>query len=198
MTREGNGPERQVEAEQQRSSVVSLDELTVQLYKELRQVAARLLKDERPGHTLVPTAVVHEAYVRLAGSDLRIGSRTEFLALAAQVMRRVLVDHARRRNRQRRGGGAAPVTLDACSAVSQANLDSLLEVDEALRELASFDQRKARLVELLYFGGLTYEEAAETLRVSVVTVHRDLRLAKAWLKHYFEAGGHDSGALAAD
>ena len=160
----------------------ALEELLPVVYDQLRRIAARYLKDERPGHTLTPTGVVHEAYLRLAGAEMSWEDRTHFLVVASSVMRRVLVDHARTRNRSKRGAGAVKLSLDDIRELAADSLAHLVDLDEALHRLESFDARKARIVELLYFGGLTHEEAANTLQISVVTIHRDLRLAKAWLE----------------
>lgn len=164
----------------------ALEELLPLVYDQLRGMAARYLRDERPGHTLAPTALVHEAYLRLAGADLELQDRAHFLALASGVMRRVLMDHARTRNRQKRGAGALMLSLEDVHEIPS-DLGQLLGLDEALKELAKFDPRKARIVELIYFGGLTYDEAAGVLNISSVTVHRELRLAKAWLERELAA-----------
>jgi RNA polymerase sigma factor (TIGR02999 family) len=165
----------------------ALEELLPLVYDQLRRMAARYLRDERPGHTLAPTALVHEAYLRLAGADLELQDRAHFLALASGVMRRVLMDHARTRNRQKRGAGAHLLSLDEIREIPSDNIAELLGLDLALEELAKFDARKARIVELTYFGGLTYDEVAGVLNISSVTVHRDLRLAKAWLERELAA-----------
>lgn len=160
----------------------ALEELLPVVYDQLRRIAARYLKDERPGHTLTPTGVVHEAYLRLAGADMTWEDRTHFMVVASSVMRRVLVDHARSKNRGKRGAGAAKLSLDDVRELAADSLTHLVDLDEALQRLETFDGRKARIVELVYFGGLTHEEAADSLHVSLVTIHRDLRLAKAWLE----------------
>lgn len=160
----------------------ALEELLPVLYDQLRRIAARYLKEERPGHTLTPTGVVHEAYLRLAGAGMTWQDRTHFLVVASSVMRRVLVDHARSRNRDKRGAGAPRLSLDDVRELAADSLAHLVDLDEALQRLETFDTRKARIVEFIYFGGLTQEEAANSLQVSVVTIHRELRLAKAWLE----------------
>ncbi len=160
----------------------ALEELLPVMYDQLRRIAARYLKEERPGHTLTPTGVVHEAYLRLAGAEMTWEDRTHFLMVASSVMRRVLVDHARSRNRDKRGAGAAKLSLDDVRELAADSLAHLVDLDEALQRLEVFDARKARIVEFIYFGGLTQEEAANSLQVSVVTIHRELRLAKAWLE----------------
>jgi RNA polymerase sigma factor (TIGR02999 family) len=158
----------------------ALDQLMPLVYDQLRRLASRCLASERPGHTLRATALVHEAYLRLADSDLDFHDRVQFFAVAARVLRHILVDHARTRNRQIRGGGAQKVTLDEAILVG-ADQPGLIELDDALQQLAAHDARKAQVVELLYFGGLTYDEAAAALGISPATVHRELRMAKAWL-----------------
>lgn len=159
----------------------ALDRLLPLIYDELHALARRHLHGERPDHTLQTTALIHEAYLRLCGADVHWEGRVHFLAVAAQTMRRVLVDHARARGRTKRGGGQAAITLDDHLAVSPERPDELLALDEALARLSALDERKARTVELHYFGGLTYDQTAAALGVSAATVDRELRLAKAWL-----------------
>jgi RNA polymerase sigma-70 factor, ECF subfamily len=160
----------------------ALDELMAIVYSELRAVAARYLRRERQDHTLQPTALVNEAYLRLIDQQ-RVDwqNRAHFMGVAAQMMRRILVDHAKRHNRTKRGGGARKITLDEAAAFGQERAADLLELDEALTALAAFDERKSRVVEMKYFGGLSVEETAAVLQVSVITVARDWKLAKAWL-----------------
>jgi RNA polymerase sigma-70 factor, ECF subfamily len=149
------------------------------VYGELRRRAGGYFRRERPGHTLQPTALVHEAYVRLIGLQGQLRSRSQFFGVASNLMRRILVDHARRRRAAKRG--AIRVSLDdAHGAVVDREVD-LVRLDDALVELAALDPRQGRVVELRYFGGLTLEEAAEVLGVSVATVKRDWTLARAWL-----------------
>lgn len=154
------------------------------LYAELRRQARRALRREGEGHTLQPTALVHEAWLRLDGQhDARWESRTQFLAVAAQAMRRVLVDHARARHALKRGAGGARVTLgDADRAAEAPDAVDVLALDEALARLAEFDPRKARLVELRYFAGLSIPEAAAALGVSQATVGREWAVARMWLR----------------
>jgi len=159
------------------------DRVAEVVYPELRRIAAAYLRRERANHTLQPTALVHEAFLRLvhAGS-LRFDCRQQFFALAAQLMRHILVDHARAALAQKRGGGAARVSLDGLDLPDhQLAAGRFLELHDALNRLAVHDSRKARIVELRYFGGLTIEEAAEVLGVSRATAHREQRFAEAWL-----------------
>ena len=161
----------------------TLDNLMPIIYDELRRQAARYLKHEREGHTLQTTALVHEAYVRLIDQNgVRWQNRAHFFAISAELMRRILVDHARKRNAAKRGGDAVRVTLDeVVQGAGQQNLD-LIAVDEALTRLAALDAQQARVVELRFFGGLTVEETAEVLGVSERTVKRDWSVAKAWIR----------------
>lgn len=160
----------------------ALDQLMPIVYAELRTIAARYLRRERRDHTLQPTALVNEAYLRLVDQkQVEWQNRAHFVGVAAQMMRRILVDHAKSHSRAKRGGGAQRVTLDEAVAVVEGRADDLLELDEALTALEAFDPRKSRVVEMRYFGGLSVEETAEVLKVSVITVARDWKLAKAWL-----------------
>jgi RNA polymerase sigma factor (TIGR02999 family) len=136
---------------------------------------------ETPGHTLRATALVHEAYLRLAGAETDWQDRVQFYAVAARMMRRILVDHARARSRHKRGAGAEKVSLDEAIMVGEESSLDLVDLDEALHKLAELDPRKSQLVELLFFGGLTTEESAAALNISPATLHRELKLAKAWL-----------------
>jgi RNA polymerase sigma factor (TIGR02999 family) len=160
----------------------ALSRLMPIVYDELRAIAGRLLRGERAGHTLQTTALVHEAYLRLVDREVSPNDRAHFLGLAATTMRRVLVDHARARGRGKRGGGAPRVTLDEALTVSGEPLDRILDIDAALERLAGKDHRKARALEMHLFGGLTHVEIAELLEVSVPTVERDMRFARAWLR----------------
>lgn len=158
------------------------DRLIPLVYGELRRRAAHYLRRERPGHTLQPTALVHEAYFRLAGpSGMSWTGRAQFLAVASQAMRHVLVDHARSKRAGKRWGHRVQVPLEEGAATSRPREVDLILLDEALEELASHSPGQARLVELRYFGGLTTEEAAEVLGVSHATVERRWNLARAWL-----------------
>jgi RNA polymerase sigma factor (TIGR02999 family) len=161
----------------------ALDGLLPQVYDELRRLAASYLRGERQGHTLQPTALVHDAYVRLAASgSISWENRAQLFTVAAQAMRHVLVDHARGRLREKRGGGAVRVTLgDGVLGPGEADA-SLVALDDALDALDALDPQKRRIVELRYFAGLTIEETAEALALSPATVKRDWTLARAWLR----------------
>lgn len=160
----------------------ALDELTPLLYAELRRLASGQLSRERRNHTLQATEVVHEAFVRLIGTDVPWQDRAHFLAVAARTMRRLLVDHARTRGREKRGGGLVRVTLQPWDASATPVTDEILALDVALSALARQDERAAAVVELHHFGGLTYDEVGEVLGVSTATVKRDLRVARVWLR----------------
>lgn len=158
------------------------DQLIPVVYPELRRLALGQLRRETPGHSLQPTLLVHEAYLRLADADVAWQNRTHFLSVAARVMRRILVEWARARRAEKRGGDGVRVTLT--EAVSAAFTDpvDMLDLDQALERLHGLDARQAQVVELAYFGGLTYPEIGQMVGVSEATVDRDLRHAKAWLK----------------
>ena len=159
----------------------ALEELMPLVYDELRRIAGRILKHERPGHTLRATAVVNEAYMRLLKADVDWSDRVHFYAVAALVLRRVLVEYARGHNRQKRGAGMEMVPIDEAVMVGPQASSIVVDLDEALKRLAVVDQRKSDIVQCLFFGGMTYEETAEALAISPATVHRELKLAKAWL-----------------
>ncbi|HEX8087788.1 MAG TPA: sigma-70 family RNA polymerase sigma factor [Blastocatellia bacterium] len=161
----------------------ALEQLLPIVYEELRRLAHHYMRKERAGHTLQTTALVHEAYLRLADYDrMRWQDRAHFFAVAAQLMRRILVDYARTRQRLKRGGGAVRVSLGAEGVMSPQRSQELLALDEALTRLAALDQRKSRVVELRLFGGLDNNEVAEVLKVSPNTVVRDWKMATAWLR----------------
>lgn len=160
----------------------ALDKLTPIVYQELRQLARRYMRHERTGHVLQTTALVHEAYLRLIGLEMGFDGRQHFFAVAARLMRRVLVDFARQRQADKRGGGDRDLSVDEIEiAASNDGTWNLLALDDALRRLGELDERKSRIVELRFFSGLTIEETGEVLGVSHATVERDLRLARAWL-----------------
>jgi RNA polymerase sigma factor (TIGR02999 family) len=161
----------------------ALDELIPIVYNELRRLAHLYTGGESPGHTLQTSALVNEAYLRLADrSNVCLKNRAHFFAICAQLMRQILVDHARKRRSRKRGGGALRVTLDEGVIVSEERAADVVALDDALAHLAELDHRQARIVELRFFGGLNIEEAAEVLEVSPGTVMRDWTLAKAWLR----------------
>ncbi len=160
----------------------ALDQLMPLVYGELRRLAKHHMRRERAGHTMQTTALIHEAYLRLIdASQARLENRRHFFAAASRLMRQVLVDLARERGSHKRGGAAEQVSLDEALVVSPQRGEGLLALDEALLALAEFDSRKSHMVELRFFGGLSVEEAAEALGVSVETIHRDWRLARSWL-----------------
>jgi RNA polymerase sigma-70 factor (ECF subfamily) len=164
------------------------------VYDELRRLAHRHLGRERADHTLQTTALVHEAYLRLVDQkEPRWRNRAHFLAIASQMMRRILVDYARARGFAKRGGGAWRAPLDEAMVVSDERAADVVALDEALKALAQFDERKSRMVELRFFGGLSIEETAEVLGVSPGTVMRDWTLAKAWLQREINSGDRDEG-----
>ena len=160
----------------------ALEKLIPLVQPELQRLAHRYMSRERPGHTLQTTALLNDAYLELSDkTHPQWQNRAHFFAVAAQLMRRIMVDHARRRQAQKRGGDAIRVTLDESVASPEARAVELLALDEALEKLAQFDARKSEVVELRYFGGLTMEEIAEVLKIHVNTVTRDWRAARAWL-----------------
>src|SRR5881296_783790 len=160
----------------------ALAELTPLVYEELRRLAHRHMGGERPDHTLQTTALVNEAYLRLASqSNPRWQNRAHFFAVAARAMRRILVTYTRSQRSQKRGGGALKMELDEAALVSPEKSQEIVDLHEALERLATLDSRKAQVVELKYFGGLNYDEMAEVLKISRVTVRRDWEFAKVWL-----------------
>src|SRR3954469_8910470 len=168
----------------------ALDQLLPLVYAELHRMARRYMRRENPAHTLQTTALIHEAYVRLTGlSPNNWQNRAHFFGVAAQSMRHVLVDHARARHRERRGGEKRCIALDESLAVSGERLAGIVALDDAFTDLAELHPRQSKVVELKYFGGLTVEETAEALQVSPETVMRDWRIAKVWL--YRRVGGSD-------
>lgn len=160
----------------------ALERLIPIVYQELRRMAERHLRSESSGHTLQPTALVHEAYLRLIDqTQVEWQNRAHFFGVAAQMMRRILVDHAKAKHRDKRGGGAVPLSLDEALNYGHERAGELVALDDALLGLAAFDERKSRVVELRYFGGLSVDEAAQVLEISPQTVIRDWNMAKAWL-----------------
>lgn len=160
----------------------AVDRLTPLIYSELRRLADSYLRREQSGHTLQPTALVHEAYLRLVAQQLPDWeSRSHFFGVAARLMRQVLVDHARRRTSDKRGGGAAKVSLDEVFGAPLAKAREMIALDDALKTLAEVDPRKCSVIELRFFGGFSTEETAAALNISVATVGREQRMAEAWL-----------------
>ena len=172
--------------------VTARDSLIQAIYAELHRLAALYMRKENPGHTLNTTALVNEAYLRLV-NQTRVNwqNRAHFFAASAQAMRSILIDLARGRNRQRRGGGAPHVSLDETLVFSDGRAEELIALDDALKGLAKLDERKSRIVEMRYFGGLNAEETAEVLKISTATVDREWRRARAWL--YSELKQSDAG-----
>jgi len=169
-------------AEAQSGKQDSVNELMRLLYGELRRLAASYLRRERSGHTLQPTALVNEAYLRLLEQEQTDWkNKSHFMAIAAQAMRRVLVDHARRRHAEKRGGPLPRLSLEEVIVYSQEQAGELIVLDELMERLARIDPQQARVVELRVFGGMTVEETAEVLGISPATVKRDWAMAKAWL-----------------
>jgi len=160
----------------------ALSELTPLVYEELRRLAHHFMEGQRPHHTLQTTALVHEAYLRLAGqTSPNFTNRSHFFAVAAQAMRQILVNYAKASQSQKRGGGALKVELDEVALISPEQTTEILDLNEALERLATLDSRKAHVVELKCFGGLKHDEIAEVLKISTDTVRRDWVFAKAWL-----------------
>jgi len=160
----------------------ALAELTPLVYEELRRLAHHYMGGERPNHTLQTTALVNEAYLRLADqTNPRWQSRAHFFAVAARAMRQILVSYARSNRAQKRGGGGAKIELDEAAILSPEQSNEIVDVHEALERLGRLDERKARVVELKYFGGLNHDEIAEVMKISAITVRRDWVFAKAWL-----------------
>ena len=159
----------------------ALDELVLLVYDQLHRLAEIQMRGERAGHTLQPTALVHEAYFRMVDLDLPWQDRAHFLSMAARTMRRILVEHARARSAEKRGHGVVFVSLEEAGWASELPAKDLLDLDEALKRFGEIEERAGRVLELYYFGGLSYKEIAEALGISTATAERDLRLARAWL-----------------
>ena len=170
----------------------ALDELIPIIYNDLRSLAAHYLRRERADHTLQPTALVHEVYFRLIEqNDMHWQSRSQFFGVPAQMMRRILLDHARFHLRTKRGGGVHKAELDEVAGLSEEQAAEVVDLDQALEALARIDPRKCKIVELLYFGGLSVKETAEVLDVSPNTVTRDWAMAKAWLYNEIKSDGEN-------
>jgi RNA polymerase sigma-70 factor (ECF subfamily) len=157
------------------------------VYEELRRLARSHMRRERPDHTLQTTGLVHEAYLRLVGQNANWNNRAHFMGIAAKMMRRVLVDHAKSHYRAKRGGGAIKVTLDSPALVTKEAHKELIALEDALRRLEEMDQQRAQIVELRFFGGLSNEEASKVLGISTATVQRQWAGARAWLYHELKA-----------
>jgi RNA polymerase sigma factor (TIGR02999 family) len=168
----------------------ALDQLTPRVYRELRRLAGNFMRNENPGRTIQATALVHEAYLRLIDvTNVDWQHRAHFLAVSARIMRNVLLDTARARAADKRGGNRPRVDLDEIPDVAMQGGRDLIALDDALNALAAIDPRRARVIELRFFGGLSVEETAEVLKVAPITVMRDARIARAWLKR--ELSGHE-------
>ena len=160
----------------------ALDQLVPLVYGELQRIARRTMRGERPGHTLQATALLHEAFLKLADAQVDWADRAHFFAIAARQMRRILVNHGEAHRAAKRGGGAAHVSLDDALDVSGGPSPEISDLDDALKRLEAIDERKAHILELHYFGGLTYDEMAEALQLSTSTIDSELRFGKAWLR----------------
>jgi RNA polymerase sigma factor (TIGR02999 family) len=171
-----------------RGNRAALDELMPLVYQELRKLAGGYLRSERPDHTLQPTALIHEAYLRMIGKDVpQWQSRAHFFGVAARLMRQILVDHARTRHAAKRGGDHQKISLDDAPQVfAQADAAEMLVLDDALTKLAAFDERRSRILEMRAFGGMSVEETALALGISERTIKREMRLAQAWIRRELE------------
>ena len=170
----------------------ALDKLLPLVHAELRRIARRQMSHERPGHTLQATALINEVYLKLLGQEsFEWQNRAHFFAVCAQMMRHILIDHARAHTREKRGGGAVQVSLDKAVVIANEQAEHLLALDEALRSLENLDAQKAKIVELRYFGGLSLEETAEVLDISPRTVRREWQRSKAWLYRMISEGTAD-------
>jgi len=173
----------------------AVDALTPIVYSELRRLAASYLRDERAAATLQPTALVHEAYLRLVAQSMPDWeSRSHFFGVAAQLMRQILVDHARKNKSQKRGGGAAKVSLEDALGFAPERSDSMIALDVALSELAKIDPRQAEVIEMRFFGGFSVEETAQALGISVATIGREQRMAEAWLHRQMQRGEREAAS----
>jgi len=174
----------------------ALEQVFPLVYNELRRLAAGYLRREREDHTLQPTALVHEAYLRLLGQDVDWQNRAHFLGVAAQMMRRILVDHARQHRSEKRGSGGVKIALDEVEAInlSAERAADLIALDDALTALAEFDPQKSRMVELRYFAGLSVEETAKVLGISIATFVRQWKTTRAWLYREITKGDAEHAA----
>jgi RNA polymerase sigma-70 factor, ECF subfamily len=186
-------------AEVRQGNQDALDRLLPLVYAELRRIAGRYMRRERGDHTLQPTALVNEAYMRLVDQrDKNWQNRAHFFGIAASMMRRILVDYARSHGYAKRGGGARKLPLDDALVFAQEHSGEMIALDDALKGLAAIDPRKCQVVELRYFGGLTFEEVAEVLGISLITAKRDWSLAKSWLAREMSKGEREMAATAED
>jgi RNA polymerase sigma-70 factor, ECF subfamily len=167
----------------------ALDAIMPMVYDELRRLARSYMRRERPGHTLQTTVLVHEAYMRLLGQDVSFANRSHFFGIAAKMMRRVLLDHAKGHGRAKRGGGAVKVPIDEPALFSPTPDKDIIALDEALKRLEQMDPERARIVELRYFGGLSNEEISGILDISTATIQRQWAGARAWLFHELKVKG---------
>jgi len=167
----------------------ALNRLMPLVHDHLRQLAGGYMRNENAGHTLQATALVNEAFLKLVDSSAGWQSRAHFIAIAARAMRQILVDHARARRRQKRGGADVQVTLHDAMLADNNSQPDLLDIERALTDLGQLDERKARIIELSFFGGLTYDEIAEALGISAATVDRELRFSRAWLQRELSQDG---------
>ena len=166
----------------------ALDQLMPLVYDQLHRLAAKCLRAERPNHTLRATALVNEAYLRLVDANVDWQDRVHFFAISARILRRILVDHAKANRSQKRGGGEEKLQFDEAVMVGPQSEQGIIELDLALERLAEHDRRKSEIIELLCFGGLTYDETAAALNISAATVHRELKMAKAFLHRELRQG----------
>ena len=166
----------------------ALDQLMPLVYDQLHRLAAKCLRAERPNHTLRATALVNEAYLRLVDANVDWQDRVHFFAISARILRRILVDHAKANRSQKRGGGEEKLQFDEAVMVGPQSEAGIIELDLALQRLAEHDRRKSEIIELLCFGGLTYDETAAALNISPATVHRELKMAKAFLHRELRQG----------
>ena len=169
----------------------ALDELIPRVYDELRRLAQIQMRGERAQHTLQPTALVHEAYARMVDLEVPWRDRAHFLSMAARTMRRILIEHARARGAEKRGRGTVFVSLEEARGTAPLPPSDLLDLDDALKRFSEVEERAGRVLELYYFGGLSYKEIAEVVGISTATAERDLRLARAWLRRELDRRGAD-------
>lgn len=189
MASSSSQPVTELLARWKRGDVSARDALVPLVYDELRRIARRCLSNQSSSHTLQPTALVHEAYLRLARHDsMDWQDRAHFFALAAQMMRQILVDHARKQAAGKRGGNAVTVVVDEGSAVSKERSLDLIALDDAMKRLASLDPRQCQIVELRFFGGLSIEETAQTVKISPATTKREWATARLWLYNAMSTG----------